>query len=119
VYENYIKNNSYEKSVFFGTITTCDEMPLTKNEIENYVDKNDTAVITISRISGEGSDRKNTKGDFILTDTENSLIKNISTVFHKSHKKVVVVLNIGGPIEIASWKDDVDAILLAWQYQTC
>ncbi|MBD0280517.1 MAG: glycoside hydrolase family 3 C-terminal domain-containing protein, partial [Flavisolibacter sp.] len=74
----------------------------------------DVALLTIGRNAGEGADRK-LENDFNLSDTERVLIKNIADAFHAKNKKLVVVLNIGGVIEIASWRDNADAILLAWQ----
>lgn len=114
-FETYVDENSYEVPIFFGTVTTCDESPMTLEEVQPYAASNDIGVITISRISGEAADRTNTPGDFLLSDEEAVLIENVSTAFHNEGKKVAVVLNIGGPIEVASWKDQVDAILLAWQ----
>jgi len=83
------------------------------NVTDAEVNRNDIAVITLHRISGEGADR--TIAQYNLEDNEKALIKNVCDAYHKAGKKVVVVLNIGGAIETASWKDEPDAILVPWQ----
>ena len=81
--------------------------------IQRQAAANDVAVFVLGRMSGEGADRV-LPDDFELTANERELLQNISVNYHKEGKKVVVVLNIVGVIETASWKHLVDAIVLPW-----
>ena len=87
------------------------ELDLKKEQIAKQVSASDIAVITLGRSGGEGYDN----GYFPSSETEVNLVKNVSEAYHAAGKKVVVVLNVGGVCETASWRDYPDAILVAWQ----
>lgn len=82
--------------------------------IDRQAQLNDVAVVTIGRQAGEGGDRK-VNNDFNLSNDEKKTLQDICKAFHSRGKKVIVVLNMGGVIETASWKQEPDAILMAWQ----
>ena len=88
-----------------------DELPMTLEQIKKEVSASDVAVITIGRSGGENYEN----GYIPTTETEIALVSNVCDVYHAAGKKVVVVLNVGGVCETASWRDFPDAILLAWQ----
>jgi len=56
----------------------------------------DTAIYMISRVSGEGADRHPVKGDYYLSDIEEAQLREVCTAYDK----VVVVLNVGGVIDL-------------------
>ena len=96
----------------------------------------DTAIVSISRFSGEGWDRKAAfdphehhegtnmhlvnamndifeDGDFYLSRAERAMLEKVTAAF----RRVIVVLNTGGMVETASLEENpaVGAVLLAWQ----
>ena len=89
------------------------EPAISTKAIERQAQANDVAVFVLGRTAGEGADRV-VKDDFELTAIERELLQNISMIYHKAGKKVVVIINTVGVVETASWKQQVDAILLPW-----
>lgn len=82
--------------------------------IESSSESSDIAFLTIGRIFGEGKDRS-ISGSYLLSPQERDLLDRLSSSFHSKGKKLVVILNIGGLIEMLSWQDKADAIILGWQ----
>lgn len=81
--------------------------------IKSASDWADTAIITISRFSAEGVDRRANGGDYYLSDLEKNLIDKATELF----KKVVIVVNSGGIVdcEYFAENDKVQAVLYGWQ----
>jgi len=102
-----------EKNMVLGSPHLIPEPDLTATDISSAANQDDIAIFTIRRNAGEGADRK--LADFNLSDAETTQIRAVADAFHAKGKKLIVVLNIGGVIETARWRDIPDAILLAWQ----
>ena len=118
IYLKYIREAEeiQEKPLItFLCVPPIPEMKINDTMVKKLAETMDTAIITIGRNAGEGGDRKAEPGDFFLSEEEKYLIEVVSTEFEKKNKKAVVILNIGGVIETASWRDYPHAILLAWQ----
>ena len=118
-YQSYLAYMKAERRVNGGGgvllgSTVIPEMEVSRALIERKAAENDVVVLTVSRNAGEGADRKAADGDWSLTGQERQLLQTLADVCHQNGKKLVVVLNIGGVIETASWKHIPDAILLAW-----
>lgn len=89
------------------------EIDVPMSLIEEANQNADVAIITIHRFSREVFDRSSEKGDFYLTDTEQKMVDDVTSVFAHS----VVVLNVGGMIDVSWIKNNpkIDAALLSWQ----
>ena len=130
-YEEYV-TSQYKQGIVPGMLK---EPALPEDILADAAAFTDTAIISISRFSGEGWDRKvagvdrNVKceavelvemgnkifehGDFYLTNAEKKMVKQVSENFDK----VIVVMNVGGVVDTTWFKDNekISSVLMAWQ----
>lgn len=84
-----------------------DRIPGT-NILERTKEHSDTAIMVISRCSGENTDNSTNPGEFYLTEDEELLLKALREHF----EKLVVILNVGYPIGIGFAETyQVDAVV--------
>ena len=91
----------------------ADEKQFTADELNAAIDGSDVAIISLGRKSGEAADRS--EADFYLKEGEAKLIKAVSEAYHAKGKQVIVLLDICSPIDVASWQNQVDALVCTWQ----
>ena len=82
--------------------------------IRQAAERADRAFVTFGRVFGEGKDR-DLHYSYHLQDNEIQLLRETAEAFHSRGKKVTVILNIGGVVDMQGWQDLADAILVCWQ----
>lgn len=87
------------------------EVVITRDIAKKAAEESDHAIFTISRLTMEGADHTDTYGDFRLNSVERTAIEYLSEEFRAKGKKLIVLINTGNPIEVASWRDMADAIV--------
>ncbi|MEA3478254.1 MAG: glycoside hydrolase family 3 C-terminal domain-containing protein [Bacteroidota bacterium] len=109
--DNSIKGNQSPPHFLTRLVAFSKEQAVPKDKIRKYESESDLAVITLGRSGGENYEN----GYLPITQTELDLVRDVCDIYHAAGKKVIVVLNVGGVWETASWRDYPDAILMAWQ----
>ena len=86
-------------------------LPIDAGDID--LEETDTAIYVISRNSGEGADRKAVRGDYLLSEGEKEHIEKLAGAY----PKLIVVLNIGGVMDLSELKaiSGVNALVLMTQ----
>ena len=97
----YIRNGAVEPEVEY-------DLKLDKYEKNNVTN---VAIFVLARISGEGSDRRAIKGDFLLTDSE---VRDI-LYLNEKYEKFLLVLNVPGVIDLSPIYKQVKNIFLLSQ----
>ncbi|MCQ2532606.1 MAG: glycoside hydrolase family 3 C-terminal domain-containing protein [Saccharofermentans sp.] len=74
-------------------------------------DENTVALVVCTMGSGEGKDKENLKVDLRTRSTLDVLTgsKRVG-----NNIKIILVLNVSGPVEISEWVDDIDAIITTY-----
>lgn len=113
IYAEWIKKNPFDEGLGWGMEPwSQEEMPLTKEIVQNAANESDVAVVIIGRTAGEDKDNSVTEGSYLLTKIEKQMLK----IVRENFDKMIVLLNTGNIIDM-SFVDEFspDAVMYIWQ----
>lgn len=113
IYAEWEKSEPYDPGVGWGGEPWSQkEMPLSGEVCARAAEMSAAALCIIGRTAGEEQDQTDTEGSYRLTSTELDMLRKVRAHF----KKMTVLLNVGGIIDMSFVKDvKPDAVLYAWQ----
>ncbi len=113
VYKKWDEENPYDIGTGWGGEPWSQaEMPLDDKLVSDIASSCETAIAVIGRTAGEEQDSKNAKGAYLLSDGEEEMLG----IIRKHFKYVVVLLNVGGIIDMGFvQKYSPDSVLYVWQ----
>lgn len=113
VYKKWDEENPYDLGDGWGNEPWSQvEMPLDEQLVADAAQKGSTAVVIIGRTAGEEMDATLTEGSFLLTALEKDMLSKV----RKAFEKVVVLLNVGGLIDMSFVNEYApDSVLYVWQ----
>lgn len=81
-------------------------LPKGRNITEKDIEGAEAAVYVISRISGEGKDRRRIEGDYYLSQKEKDEI----LYLNRKNIPIILILNAGGPVELTDILENAENI---------
>ncbi len=112
VYASFIDENPFDKGKGWAQEPFMQkELLLNEEAVKKAKENSDIAIFVIGRSAGEDKDCAPEKGSYYLSDIEENNLKLVCDAF----KKVVVVLNIGGVMDMSFIEEyNPSAVLIAW-----
>ncbi len=113
VYDKWEEENPFDEGLGWAAEPWSQvEMPVTKEMVREYNDKNDVALVIIGRTAGEDRDNVDEKGAYRLSDTEAELIEQVASCFERA----VVLFNTGSIMDMSHpCLSKCQALLYCWQ----
>lgn len=112
-YQEWDEKNPFDPGEGWGSEPWSQvEMPLTDDIVSRAAAKTDTAIIVIGRTAGEEMDNRIEKGGFLLSDSEEDMIRRVTSAFPNT----VVLLNTAGLIDMGFMdRYSPSAVMYVWQ----
>lgn len=102
---------SEQHAMFIHPLPAAAPAAITAEDMESS--DTDTAVYVISRISGEGADRRFCRGDYLLYEEEKEQLEQLGRLY----ARLILVLNVGGVMDLSEVKEisGINSVLLMTQ----